>query len=126
MPSVQILPGPELDEAVAKACGIEGCIERMEWPNGTLSFPLFCISDGNMADDRYWSPSTNIAAAFDAAEKYGLFREKKLALACENEWEIISHEPSGEYGGFIEGFTTPALAICAAIIELSELTNGGN
>lgn len=63
--------GAELDAAVARACGIEGVIEQLASPSGELSSPRFCISNGSLIEDRYWSPSTDIATARDAAKKAG-------------------------------------------------------
>lgn len=93
---IKIKPGPELDCAVAEAIGTKTC--------------------------HPFRPSTDLNAAFAAAEKVGLFDEF---------WRTLGRDELGEtWGVFEQGFgkttiageqhETPALAICAAILELKE------
>lgn len=108
--------GPETDRAVAKACGL-----RLDAYEGTGNYstpPLWY-------DRKPWSPSTDLNDSFMAAEKVGLFVYEQDNNTClcvgwqfpESPWEVwkmayelekrLSHE------------STPALAICAAILKLA-------
>lgn len=130
---IEIKPGPELDAAVAKACGIEGCVESLQCEaTGYESTPRFVISDGvNLASDEYWSPSTGLNAAFEAAEKCGLFTPKNdttsILVQSGDRW-LINSQMRFQWGGMASPYETssktigegltPALAICAAILKL--------
>jgi hypothetical protein len=95
---VDLTPGPDLDAAVAKACGID--IARM-------------YGEGP------FSPSTDFNAAREAGNKAGLW----------DKWCLIGNRDCGDFvvfeviGAFEEVLAlgegpTPALAICAAILNL--------
>jgi hypothetical protein len=98
VPDIEIKPGLELDRAVAEVVGVP----MPPW----ASEP--------------WSPSTDLNAAFAAAEKVGLLADDRVLFRHRNpdHWVIW-----GDYDGseFARG-TTPALAICAAILKLKEET----
>jgi hypothetical protein len=126
---IEIKAGAELDAAVAEACGIKGAIEQMELPNGELTRGLFCISDGNMADDQYWSPSTDLDAAFDAGKRSGLLGPFKAMLIPTIEgWrvDVFAHvEGKGFRNQVASKCDSLPLAICAAIIKLRENATEG-
>jgi hypothetical protein len=118
--TIEIKPGGELDAAVAEACGIEGCIKQMELPNGDLSRGFFYISYGSMANDQFWSPSTDFNAAFRAAAKVGLFRMFHRFLSDDEVSGYAVYESNDDGFSVLASGETPALAICAAILKLSE------
>lgn len=130
-------PGPETDRKVAEAAGIEGAlrpIAALETPQRTQFW--------RYVDDKtsvIFSPSTNLNAAFAAAEKVGLFawqefngrtRYAILRKLGDEYWDvgtIIEENPDedcwlegrgDEEIVRVEEQGTPALAICAAILEL--------
>lgn len=113
---VEIKPGAELDLAVAEACGVKGWIESLRHEaTGYESPKRFVLS--SMVDTVFWEPSTDLNAAFLAAEKVGLF----------DQWHIGKWSNPPQSGWGIEGdgspvsglYPTPSLAICAAILELA-------
>lgn len=93
---IEIKEGPELDRAVAEAIGLK------EW----------C------------SPSMDLNEAFYVAELAGLFNvvrdghEVHLAKTIDGEWEILM---GGSEMGYLTRESTPALAICAAILKMEAL-----
>lgn len=112
---VKISEGPELDRAVAEAIGL---------------VPVALVLDSGMQfyqDTRdplpgliLFNPSTNLDDAFRAAELAGLFTvlrdgpEVHLARTIDGQWDILT---GGTEMGYISREPTPALAICAAILE---------
>jgi hypothetical protein len=122
MPKVEIKPGPELDAEIAKACGFTGVIRPASLnqeagfyrhhPDGTRRIFL-------------WSPSTDLNAAFEAAEKCGLFDDVRVSLRRHSDGRWFYDDPRRMW------FNTPwqlyqatiPLAICAAIIEYAERKN---
>ena len=114
---ITIEPGVELDRAVAEAIGLEivethcGTEVWFDNGNGTLS---------------QCNPSVNLNAAFAAAERVGLFDpdgpEAFLAQhpAGSVEWKVWWEDSDDPDGGHAVYKSTPALAICAAILELEE------
>jgi hypothetical protein len=104
-------PGPELDQTVAVAVGIEGRI-------GDDGFAR--LARPNSRDYLVWSPSTDLKTAFAAAEKVGLFDPG--GLTCFNGIWMVSRLSSDVTAPtcVIAEAPTPALAICEAILELKE------
>ena len=107
MPIIPLTPGPELDAAVAKACSLPYEFER-----------------GDIKVDRgrwlqAFSPSTDLNAAFEAAEKVGLFNYRSLTCYphLPPRWLVHYFHNGDELNVVAEG-PTPALAICAAILAL--------
>lgn len=110
--------GPELDLAVAKACGIEVC----QW-----SFcPQFWFTGSKI-----FAPSTDLNDAFLAAESYRkgkdwpnfrLFEQYHLCRPKYDEnWAVCSIDVGGSHDYLDFGLhPTPCLAICAAILKLAE------
>lgn len=86
-----LVAGPELDAAVAKACGIPHYGFDSDWD---------------------WHPSTDLNAAFEAASACpgvdGIHVERTKTL----EWYA-------NIGGSIAYAETPAMAICNAILALT-------
>lgn len=109
-------PGPETDLAVAKACGIVvqeigGKLVRskkLDAPGG-WAFPDF-------------QPSTDLNDAFVAAEKVGLFRSGLTLGFYKKCWRNDGGWWITPGCGPVDPpmFSTPALAICAAILKLAE------
>lgn len=116
-----IEPGAELDRLVAESCGltVTDVDPSMEvWidnDNGTIS---------------QCNPSVNLNAAFAAAEACELFggEDSDCILVLQKDYhgqtglhDWIVHNPnaSWEEGNLGQG-DTPALAICAAILELKD------
>ena len=105
--TMELKAGPELDRAVAEAVG------------GNCGFYLF-------------RPSTDLNAAFAAAEKVGLWGDWVLTdqylpdlSEIRNGWGIWEFEQlasaiCGGDGDPAIVHSTPALAICAAILKSSE------
>lgn len=101
---IEIKAGPELDRAVAEVVGEYG----NQHPEGVM-LPATPIP---------LCPSTDLSAAFVAAEGVGLFDQ--YALTClSGSWRIT---PAREGLWFADPAiaceSTPALAICAAILKL--------
>ena len=114
--SVELEAGPELDAAVAKAIGIEG-----EMYDGEF----FVRLPGRMFRSE-WRPSTDLNAAFEAAEKAELFgiethpRDPYKHLSLDfvvGMWRMgyLSANCAQET---LAHATTPAVAICRAILKL--------
>ena len=105
----EIKPGPELDFAVAKVAGFDVIGNEIEddevWVDN---------EDGRTS--RMFRPSTDLNAAFAAAEKAGLFDDWLLTKGKEG-WYFQDHSER-----YMEGIKapTPALAICAAILHEKE------
>ena len=104
---IDIKAGRELDQAVAEAIGLESWGHRCK-NCGSLEF-----------DAKLFHPSTDLNAAFAAAEKVGLFDTEGSnaglgqAYAEDVTWTV-------SFVGSIVYKSTPALAICAAILKLKE------
>lgn len=120
MRPIKIVPGPELDLAVAEAIGLEDTylgmdcvlITSCDWDEmcGIEHF----TTEGPIACKKF-APSTDLNAAFAAAEKIGLFLDWMLAK-WEKSWHFY------EEGLSLKNVdaSTPALAICAAILKLKK------
>ena len=126
---IEIKCGPELDFAVARAIGLKDmCLSKdcvlvtsCDWDEmrGIEHF----TTEGPIACKRF-TPSTDLNAAFAAAEKvtrdagrWGIQRVgiKWLVDFClTNPGNIVLGK------GIFADDSTPALAICAAILKLSE------
>jgi len=131
--------GPELDAAVAKKCGM--LPQRHEWDRhgGRGSeYPVYhCLACGSIVeaiDESYADrigpceirPSTDLNAAFEAAEKCGLFHnvDVKLSKNHFDGWTVerlVAPSSDDDNGGVffdIATGSTPALAISRAIVKL--------
>ena len=116
---MELVAGEELDRRVAEAIGLETCLcgpaERGYSPKTGM-----CLRCALTPAKRY---STDLNAAFTAAEKVGLWNSHLIAKDGDN-WEAWRHEhfAANMYGRdgevFAGPFPTPALAICAAILKL--------
>ncbi len=70
--------------------------------------------------------STDLNAAFAAAEKVGVFSGCAGGYALEqarSQWSVSDPQTFGD--AFLAQGPTPALAICAAILKLKEKDDGG-
>ena len=119
---VEIKEGPELNRAVAEA----GLIYQ---DNGQIAkMADWCTEEGGHGHRVLRKFSTDLNAAFAAAEKVGLFtpsapwRTLFAAVVYGGKrlvWYVGNHEHWLETGE-PESSLTPALAICAAILKLKE------
>lgn len=106
MSTNDLTAGPELDAAVAKACGIEQHISgfSVESPDGCLY--------------RHYAYSTDLNAAFEAAEKVRLFHYRAMFYCPHSGWHIVKCDELDHLGRGSRGPLTPQLAICRAILAL--------
>jgi len=115
--------GPDLDRAVAKAIGLKRSDRRVELfvdPRQGKDAPLI-----------EFIPSIDLNDAFRAGDYAGLFDvvrdgpEVHLAKTIDGQWEILTgatgYIGAGICGemGYLTRESTPALAICAAILKLA-------
>jgi hypothetical protein len=126
----EIKPGRELDVAVAEAVGAKPRIGKdrrsvvVAIEDGRIMRHLAIPTGPNAACNGAFvpfSPSTDLNAAFQAAEAVGLFAEPHfmmLGMTYNNKWVIYCGGDCLEY--FSEACDTPALAICDAILKLKE------
>jgi len=144
---IEIKAGPELDRAVAEAvdpyCSVGMCAS-----SGCIDIPSSQIGDTAATDpdvlavwkwdgERNWRTlpkfSTDLNAAFAAAEKTFLFgdgrRGLQFAVAKDDaprEWRMVERYTEFGYRHTtpicVASDSTPALAICAAILKLKEET----
>jgi hypothetical protein len=132
---IEIKPGPELDWAVAEAVGAKPRIGKdrrsvvVAIEDGRIMRHLAIPTDPDAACNGAFvpfSPSTDLNAAFQAAESIGLFDYEippgyRLSLfrSDANTWSVSRP-------GMIADAFTPALAlaICAAILKLKEIDHG--
>lgn len=138
-------PGPELDAKVAAACGLKH-VEEIRHPKhdwqatgegnvyGSAYLCHRCFEDRVTDDIDYdgegecvvtisKSFSTDLNAAFEAAEKVGLFKATTIGKSgheTDEPWYVErSHETQhGSRSETIGRGPTPALAICVAILKL--------
>lgn len=132
-----ITEGPDLDRAVAEAIGLrpkdfgynpsiqdEPCAEYFRGADsGIVRGAVWFWNDSQFVTFR---PSTDLNDAFRAAEMSGLFTverdgpEVHLAKTIDGKWEILTVSICGGMDCLICE-ATPALAICAAILQLEAL-----
>jgi|GEM_PF-5219542 len=122
-PMVEIKAGPELDRAVAEAVGWRFTAKKVV--RDSFDVVAGTLLEGWWDGDDYISYqtpecSTDLNAAFAAAEKVGLFHNDRhnamLATVEDNQWEVLWSTDDDD--SVIA--PTPALAICAAILKLKE------
>lgn len=136
MKQMEIKAGAALDWAVAEAIGWQF---KCRPKNGMSRFDEIAGTnlEGWWDGDRYVSYeapcfSTDLNAAFAAAERAGLFHQDTDAFLCrtpygkrgsEEEWKVWCEQ--GEKLRFECSYhgSTPALAICAAILALKGYSN---
>jgi len=132
-PKTTITPGPELDRAVAEAadpcCSVRECVSSV-----CIDIPPSQVGDTdpgvpavwNWKGKRNWRTlpkfSTDLNVAFKAAEKVDLFPAdgmRFLRKEVDETWTIEEIYTITPYEVCIVGkASTPALAICAAILEM--------
>ena len=101
---MEIKAGPELDMAVAAAIGEEP------------GLPFSIVrADAGQEGFTYKRYSTDLNAAFAAAEKVDLFGGCSLGLGHPDGRRVWI---ASSFDGIVSEGTTPALAICAAILKL--------
>ena len=137
---VEIKPGVELDRAVAEAAE-PWCTVGMCASSGCIDIPVSEIGDDpdvlavwKWDGERNWRKlpkfSTDLNAAFAAAEKVGLFHRDRDAFLCRTpygkkgsgeEWKVWCEQKGKLRYECSHHGSTPALAICAAILKLKEV-----
>lgn len=108
---IEIKEGPELDLRIASAVDLV-CDVR----DGKI-FALFS-GDNVTAFEEEFSPSTDLESAFLAAVMVDLFDGNWLGKLVTG-WAVMELE-TREVIGPNSGCSTPALAICAAILKANE------
>lgn len=110
--TIEIKPGPELDRAVAEAVGV---------PHSTGHESGLCFRT-DLDPWEPFAPSADLNAAFEAAEKQGLFDVVSLTrdeFQKSRRWAVEEFVCSKkEMFSVIATGPTAALAICAAILKL--------
>jgi hypothetical protein len=127
----ELAVGPDLDRALAKACGFAAKL-RAHKGKWAVSIGRTC---GSL--ELTWRPSTELNAAFEAAEKAGLFvfgdgdegsrfLDRVIDGGIER-WRVCAHYYVDEDTPdqrikirVIETGSTPAEAICRAILALED------
>ena len=111
---VEIKAGPELDRAVAEAIGLVST-------HRVLGSDIEFWSDPRAPREapRTFHPSMDLNDAFYAGEAVGLFTSVRSIRPNRYHWEVI--EDGDPLERIISKGDTPALAICAAILELAKL-----
>jgi hypothetical protein len=108
MPDTDLQAGPEMDAAVALACGLPFAVAKH------LNDYQSAEIDGQ---HKAFYPSRNIGCAFEAAEKVGLFAPESNVTMWRmlDGFRVAFDRPNGP------AFTasTPAEAICRAILALA-------
>lgn len=106
--------GPELDRSVAEAAEI-----TLRAP--TISELKSVLSGEHESRDHLgpaeFKPSTDLNAAFLAANKFGLWKTCHLKPGPRRSFFVMHERVSGEARFYIHG-PTAALAICAAILKM--------
>lgn len=119
--TIEIKPGPELDAAVAEAIGAESiAIEH-----GVCRCSVGRKLSNKLCFNRIFEPSIDTEVAFEAAQLIELFESrsaKRLLQRNDGQWVVIEYQSGvSVYDMDRVGIgETPALAICAAILKLSE------
>jgi len=113
---VEIKPGYELDRAVAEAIGLKAT-------HKVLGGGYYFVRPGDEMEafPVKFAPSVDLNAAFFAAESVGLFSESYRGICKEpsdDTWGVVDVLSNCER--VISSEDTPALAICAAILELAK------
>ena len=128
-----ITPGPELDRAVAVAavpycsvgmCASSGCIDIPASECDTAATDPDVLAVWKWKGERNWRTlpkfSTDLNAAFEAAEEVGLFDDgMSLRKSRDGVWRVWDDE----IDELVVSALTPARAICAAILKLRESRN---
>ncbi len=124
---VEIKPGPELDQAVVEAIGLKYCVTHplavlitsREWDElRGINHPA---CEGDVACMPF-CPSTDLDAAFAAAEEAMLFGDGICLLEHRTDgWRVFDDDRGRE----LAAAPTPALAICAAILKLGDTETKG-
>ena len=132
-----ITPGPELDRAVAEAanpyctvgmCASSGCIDIPASECDTPATDIDVLAVWKWKGERNWRTlpkfSTHLNAAFEAAERLGLWdhttADDIMSLTKDDgQWHMQCCK-------WHKTAPTPALAICAAILKLRKQTGSAN
>ena len=140
---VEIKPGLELDQAIAEAvdpycsvgmCASSGCIDIPVSKCNTAATDVDVLAVWKWNGERNWrtlpKSSTDLNAAFAAAEKAGLFQECEHILGktpehcCNGGSWFMNHtrdrDDELDRDSEVGSGPTPALAICAAILKLKQ------
>lgn len=127
---VAIEAGPELDRAVAKALGWRRTIAVGPSVSVQAACGFLCNAEPEYVETGADDPrvpdkvipkySTDLNAAFAAAERVGLFDEYQIGKWNPREYCVILSCDQPDERDIIGRAETPALAICAALLKLKE------
>jgi hypothetical protein len=120
-----LIPGAELDLKVTQTCGmkIEQHLGREKfvcdkYVSGHWVYSKhFQQNEGDPCACEYFRPSIDLNDAFFAAEKVGLFDSSHLAKGASG-WGVRDYDSGTGCNELSSDESTPALAICAAILKL--------
>lgn len=132
---MSLIAGSELDQKVAEAVGWH---RQCDWkPTGLADYEYSVYRCRNCGDldlsdsgDGYSQKcmppySTDLNAAFAAAEKVGLFSCTRVLGHGKGDDESPAWFVWRGLSGVLSSAPTPALAICAAILQVAELEGEG-
>jgi hypothetical protein len=127
--AIEIKPGPELDQAIATACGMRSLI--LESFTDDFGSHDDCCVIGVAPDLHRFEPSTDLNTAFEAAVNVAdgrefLIKSFRLSPGGGIAWAARMHVERDFPSAVNAGDADPALAICAAILKLktTEPRNG--
>jgi hypothetical protein len=111
---VEIKEGSELDRVIAESIRLVIAHRVLGYNN--MEF----WSDPRSPSEvpRTFKPSTNLNNAFYAAEVIGVFNNYRMLRKNRLQWEVI--EIGESLDRIISSGETPALAICAAVLDMGE------
>ena len=128
---IEIKAGVELDRAVAEIIGIQTMLDDGKVVTACREWDDILEELGTQLPRGTWripfQPSTDLNAAFAAAEKAGLFHQDTDAFLCRTpygkrgsgeEWKVWREQDGKLRFECSHHGSTPALAICAAILKL--------
>lgn len=133
MLSEELQAGPDLDISIGNIVelglfnyrGLGGCyaatLEKWRTAKSFKGMPA-CLGWGEVK----WSPSTDLNAAFEAADRVKLFDrgsiilDKLTPISGDPEWQVCRLTCGGCDYEVLGSGPTPAIAICRAIVKLAE------
>jgi len=118
MNAMELEAGPELDAAVAKIVGLDVEIIGGKAMCTFGEYEYWLNPEGGMTCEgfmgKHFAPSTDLNAAFEAAEKADVFGMWELSNGTYG-WQLIDGQNCRT---LTDGHATPAVAICHAILKL--------
>lgn len=106
----KISEGPELDLAVAEACGMNATI----YYNHELSKNVCLL----LPSEKAFQPSTDLNDAIRIADELGVINHYQVLRRNRYHWEV--YKIGDPLDDVVSTGETPALAICAAILKVGK------